>query len=380
MKKIAIAIIILALIGAGFYIGKNMSSSSNNNSLIQNTNTNSNNNNNATSSAENSSSQNMNNSSNNQENSENTTQNNSDSVKKLSTRTNTSSNASNSNNEANKSSNSQSSNQNLGITVSKIPQGYGEFGGLVQPANQEAINGMPNGPMFLQLTVVINSQNVVLDIDVTNVGYVGKLLVLKGHYLNKPFEQFTYYVSNTSTTAVDGPHTKPQYTMYEFYNGVNTAVFKLTFQGAANYGGLTGTYNHVGSDKTYQCQGPFINPNPPSGDYLGAFPYYNGLVNNTKVTLATTNVNTTFKEKYVNDSNTFSVNEVPMPTQFKHDDYQFALEESYNGQITGLYLLSLTNSNDELNGIFIPRHNGSFNVQNYLAVTLSPSLSPEITW
>lgn len=374
MKKVAIAIIILALIGGGVYLADKLNSSSNNNTTINralnsnNTQTQNSTINNSTSAT----SQNVISSSNNQGNTENNSTN-INPIKKLST--NNTNSVGNSNNT---SSGSQSTNKNQGITVDEIPQGYGKFGDLVEPMNQEASTSMPNGPMFLQLTVVVNGQNVVLDIDVTNVSYLGNILILKGHYLNKPFEQFTYYVSNTSSKPVDEPHKNPEYTMYEFYNGVNTGIFKLNFQGAAIYGGLVGTFEHVGLNETYQCSGPFINPNGPDGDYLGAFPYYNGYVNNTKITFARTNVNTTFKEKYINDSNTFTVGQVPMPEKFKDKNYKFALEEYYNGQSTGLYLLNISNSTDQLNGIYIQKVAGGFDISNYLPVHLVPGVTPAI--
>ncbi|MGL5646315.1 MAG: hypothetical protein ACRDDY_00565, partial [Clostridium sp.] len=199
-----------------------------------------------------------------------------------------------------------------------------------------------------------------------------------GHYLNKPFEQFTYYVSNTCNKPIDGPHKNPEYTMYEFYNGVNTAIFKLNFQGAAIYGGLCGTFEHIGSDKIYQCDGPFINPNGNSQSF-SELPYYNGSINGTLVTLAQTNTQNVFAEKYSNDNNIFTVTKIPMPSQFKNDNYKYALEETFNGNVTGLYLLNINHNTKNLTGIFMHSNNDNFSTNNAVSVNFEQSPLPQVS-
>lgn len=373
MKKIAIAIIILAVIGGGFYLGDNFANSNNNsnvstsvnsnsNSQMQNTNNTSDNNNNSSTNTKQSSQNNTAN----QNSSVNSTQNSASSITRVS-----SNSSNNTNNVENQSNSSSPSNQNQGITVSQIPQGYGNFDALIQSASTRMANAKNNTPMFLQLNI-LNSQ---LYINLNDVQHLGKLIVLKGHYITKPFEQFTYYVSNTCNKPIDGPHKKPEYTMYEFYNGVNTGIIKVNFQGAAVYGGFVGTFEHVNPKETYPCQGPVIQLGP-SG--LGGLPYYNGSVAGTNVTLATTSAQQFFDEKYANDNNIFTVGVVPMPSQFKDKNYKYALEENFDGNTTGIYLLNMNPDTKNLNGIYIPFKNGSFSINNESLAEFAPSPLPQV--
>ncbi|MGL5068813.1 MAG: hypothetical protein ACRC6T_13530 [Sarcina sp.] len=350
MKKIAIIIIILALVAGGFYIGTSFASSNSNNNSSSYSNTSNLNRNTF-------SNQNINNNQN---------------------------SSTNSTNIARTVSTNNSQNNNQGLTVNEIPQGYGDFSCFYCPPNQEQINSMPNGDMYLPLNINLNNQTVTLNLDVTNVSHLGKLLVVRGYYVNKPFEEFTYYLSNTSKAGVI-----PQsYKMYEFYNGQHTATFNLHFGPAAVYGGVIGTFKHIGSNQTYNCQGPFVNPNPPEGRYIGSFPYYNGNINGTNVSLATINFNTTFppnstntsttmKEKYSGDNNILDVNQIAMPSKFANSDYKYALQESYDGSTTGLYLLNVA-PNDHLTGIFMHSTNGNFNLDNSSSVNFKNSVLPSV--
>ncbi|MGL5575061.1 MAG: hypothetical protein ACRDCW_05840 [Sarcina sp.] len=215
-----------------------------------------------------------------------------------------------------------------------------------------------NGASYMYGT--INGVGVVIPLQGGHV--VNNLLVLPEYYTSRLNETFTAKIASLGNNNFD---------LYEYYNGKNTAIYKLKY--LTNNGGaptLGGTFTHTGSNAVTGITFNLIN-----SEYAGplqAMPFYHTNIAGTSVTIAPSAQNQfQLTEYYAGDSNAFTLK----PNyNITNKNYQFGLDETYNGKVTGQYLLNPINGTSNFNGIFIA-HPGTSQSKTY-NVTLTGSLNP----
>ncbi|MGL4741173.1 MAG: hypothetical protein ACRC41_10260 [Sarcina sp.] len=178
--------------------------------------------------------------------------------------------------------------------------------------------------------------------------------VVPEYYTSLPWEHFTDYI------AADGNN---KYTINEYYNGVHTGIFNVT-ESANNK--LVGSFEHVSNQEMAN-----VSMQIESSRNVGKLenkPFYIGVIGQTAVTLVNT-FNGKYVEYYHGDEKVFNVEKVQNNSS---NNYDVELEESYNGKVTGEYLLNDV-GNDTYTGVFIKAPNSQNPVKSTVGLTGSNS-------
>ncbi|MGL4656174.1 MAG: hypothetical protein ACRCWM_09875 [Sarcina sp.] len=280
-----------------------------------------------------------------------TNENNSNNQQNVNTNENNSANQSNTqqnnstNNQANNNSQTQTKQQPSSTATTAITS-TGNFADIINGANY--------------MSGTINGVDVVIPLQGGHV--INNLLVLPEYYTSRLNETFTVKIASLGNNNFD---------MYEYYNGQNTAIYKLKYD--VNNGGLPslgGTFTHTGSNEVTG-----ITFNLVKSDYAGqlqAMPFYHTNIAGSSVLIAPSGQNQfQYSEHYSGDSNAFTLS---YDYNITNKNYQLGLKESYNGQTTGEYLLNPINGTNNYSGVFIS-HPGTSQSKTY-NVTLTGSLNP----
>ena len=179
-------------------------------------------------------------------------------------------------------------------------------------------------------------------------------LVVPEYYTSRPWEKFTDYIE------ADG---NSNYTIYEYYKGKNTGVFKLKNPD----GGLSGMFTHVSNNMKSTAN--FKEESSSDSGNLVRKPFYIGVIGQTAVTL-TNCFNGTYTEYYNKDKHLFEVKKVNPSAS---SNYSIQLNEYYEKKLTGEYLLNDV-GNDTYTGIFVAHPNTSKSITT--TVGLTGSISP----
>ncbi|WP_297639351.1 hypothetical protein [uncultured Clostridium sp.] len=166
-------------------------------------------------------------------------------------------------------------------------------------------------------------------------------LILPEYYVDKLDETFTLKIDSLGNN---------NFTMYEYYNGINTGIFKLKCSPSSYNTTLSGTFSKPGSNVVIG-----INFSSSNNGGILSYPFFNGLVNGTPVTFAQTADSSGFFEKYSGDSNIFNL-------KYNYDqslikNYKILLTESFNNKITGQYELNSYDNGEILKGLYVPASN-----------------------
>ncbi|MGL5823101.1 MAG: hypothetical protein ACRCYE_15965 [Sarcina sp.] len=178
--------------------------------------------------------------------------------------------------------------------------------------------------------------------------------VVPEYYTSLPWEQFTDYI------AADGNN---KYTINEYYNGVHTGIFNIRETTNNN---LVGSFEHV-SNQQMSNVSMQIESSRNAGT-LANKPFYIGVIGQTAVTLVNT-FNGKYVEYYHGDKHVFNVKKVQNNS---NSNYNIELQESYDGKITGEYLLNDV-GNDTYTGVFIKAPNSQNPVKSTVGLTGSNS-------
>ncbi|MGL5415446.1 MAG: hypothetical protein ACRDAU_07290 [Clostridium sp.] len=184
---------------------------------------------------------------------------------------------------------------------------------------------------------------------------VNNQLILKEYYVDRLNEVFTLKIDSEGNN---------NYTFYEYYNGVNTGIFKLKATTSQGEVSLNGTYSKPGSDSVIGISlQAYTNGN--------IYPFYCGVVDNTPVTFINKEDGSGYYEKYAGDNNLFSVvNDYYYKNNYqKYNEY---LDEEFGGRVTGEYEVNVNENGEDIKGIYIPASNK--NVE--YPVTLIGSFTP----
>ncbi|WP_297437022.1 hypothetical protein [uncultured Clostridium sp.] len=291
------------------------------------------------------------------------TLNNTSSIKKnanLNGTANSQNNANNNQNTSNQSKNTKESNnvnynnqaQSNPIPISKpvikkptINTGTGNFDDILSGATY--LTGIVNGS---EISIPLKGGHI-----------VNNMLVLSEYYINKLNETFTVKIASLGNN---------NFTIYEYYNGNNTSVFKLKYH-SYKYGPfLSGTFTQTASNAITGVSLYFIAPD--SAPPMTQMPFYHTIINGTPVTIISSIVNRpNYYEKYAGDNNIFTLN-YKFPVTDKK--YQNELIESYNGEKTGEYLLNQIPNTGNSKGLFIIKP-GTSESKTY-NVTLTGNFTP----
>lgn len=242
-----------------------------------------------------------------------------------------------------------------------------------QPKEQQALAPKPTAPTITStgnfadiingatyMSGTIDGVGVVIPLKGGHV--VNNLLVLPEYYTSRLNETFTAKIASLGNNNFD---------LYEYYNGKNTAIFKLKYD--VNQGGLPslgGTFTHTGSNEVTGITFNLVNNN--YAGQLQAMPFYHTNIAGTPVTIAPAGPNGwNYSEHYSGDNNPFTLK---IDYNITGKNYRLGLEETYNGQKTGEYLLNPISGTNNYSGVFIA-HPGTPKAKSY-NVTLTGSLNP----
>lgn len=208
----------------------------------------------------------------------------------------------------------------------------------------------------------IDGTNII--IPVKNGQVVNNQLVLPEYYTSEPNETFTAKISSLGNG---------NFILYEFYNGKNTATFKLQYSN--NQEGmqtLGGTYTHAGSSSVSGIT--FYLNGATQFEGMIEMPFYHGIVDGTSVRFIMDGTQgTKYIEYYEGDSNSFILKQ--NWKILRNTNYDIGFTESYDGNITGEYLLKYNGQNStQLTGEYIKKP-GTADQQSF-SVTFTGSLSP----
>lgn len=178
--------------------------------------------------------------------------------------------------------------------------------------------------------------------------------VVPEYYTSLPWETFTDYIT------ADG---NSKYTINEYYNGIHTGIFNVT-ENANN--ALVGEFKHVSNGQTANVSMKIENSR--NAKKLANKPFYIGVIGQTAVTLINT-YNGKYIEYYHGDKNLFNVEKVQNNS---NSNYDVELQESYQGKVTGEYLLNDV-GNDTYTGVFIKNPNSQNPVKSTVGLTGSNS-------
>ena len=178
-------------------------------------------------------------------------------------------------------------------------------------------------------------------------------LVVPEYYTSIPWEKFTDYIE------ADG---NSNYTIYEYYKGKNTGIFKLN----NSNGELSGVFTHVTTN--IKSLARFKEESSLDNGGLTKKPFYIGVIGQTAVAL-TNCFNGTYTEYYDGDKHLFEVKKVNASAS---SNYSIQLNEYYGKKLTGEYLLNDV-GNDTYTGIFIAHPNSSKSVTTTVGLTGSNS-------
>lgn len=166
-------------------------------------------------------------------------------------------------------------------------------------------------------------------------------LILPEYYIDKLNETFTLKIDSLGNNT---------FTMYEYFDNMNTGIFKLKCSTSSHNTIFSGTFSKPNSNVVVGIKFSSIN-----GETTSNYPFFNGVVDNTPVTFAQTINSSGFFEKYSGDSNLFNLK---YDYNQKHDNsYAIILNESFDGNITGQYELNSFNNGEILKGFYIPSSN-----------------------
>lgn len=271
---------------------------------------------------------------------------------------NTSSQAKNTN-ESNNNQNTQNNNNNNQAQAKPTPTpapkpvvkkatintGTGNFADIISGANY--------------MTGTIDGTQIIIPLQGGHV--VNNMLVLPEYYTSKLNETFTAKIASLGDN---------NFVLYEYYGDTNTATFKLKYHNT-QYGAptLAGTFTHTGSNEVTGITFNLVSSN--YSGMLAKMPFYHTNINGTDVTVISKFNNSGYYEKYAGDNNLFTLS-----YDYKNNNrkYQFILNESYNGKISGEYLLNPIGNTGNAKGIFITKP-GTSESQTF-DVTLTGSLNP----
>lgn len=181
-------------------------------------------------------------------------------------------------------------------------------------------------------------------------------LILPEYYVDKLDETFALKVDSLGDN---------NFTMYEYFDNINTGIFKLKCSTSSSNTTLSGTFSKPNSDVVIGIKFSSIN-----GGSTSSYPFFNGVVNGTPVTFAQTVDSSGFFEKYSGDNNIFNLKYDS--NQELSNSYSILLDESFNGKITGQYELNSFNNGEILKGFYIP----SSNKKLKYPVTFTGSFTP----
>ncbi|MGL5416326.1 MAG: hypothetical protein ACRDAU_11750 [Clostridium sp.] len=181
-------------------------------------------------------------------------------------------------------------------------------------------------------------------------------LILPEYYVDKLDETFTLKVDSLGNNY---------FTMYEYFDNINTGIFKLKCSASPYNITLSGTFSKPNSDVVVGIKFSSINEGS-----ISSYPFFNGIVNGTPVTFAQTTDSSGFFEKYSGDNNIFNLKYYS--NQKLSNSYSILLDESFNGKITGQYELNSFNNSEILKGFYIP----SSNKELKYPVTFTGSFAP----
>ncbi|WP_297632748.1 hypothetical protein [uncultured Clostridium sp.] len=182
---------------------------------------------------------------------------------------------------------------------------------------------------------------------------VNNQLILKEYYVDRLNEVFTLKIDSEGNN---------NYTFYEYYNGVNTGIFKLKATSSIGEISLHGTYSKPGSDNV-------IGISLQAYTNEESYPFMCGIVNNTPVTFIPGVNYGGYYEKYAGDNNLFNIN---YNYQEKSQKYNAYFNEEFEGKITGEYELNISKNGKQMSGVYIPASNKNVSYP----VTLIGSFTP----
>ena len=225
-----------------------------------------------------------------------------------------------------------------------INTGTGDFADIISGANY--MSGSIDGT---QIVIPLQGGHV-----------VNNMLVLPEYYTSKLNETFTAKIASLGDN---------NFTLYEYYGDTNTAIFKLKYHANEAEPSLSGTFTHTGSNDVTGISFNLVSTNmaPP----VMQMPFYHTNINGAQVTIIPSPNSSKFYEKYSGDSNLFTLN---YNYSSYNKNYQVQLDESYNGQKTGEYLLNQIHNTNEYTGVFITKP-GTSSSKTY-NVTLTGNLHP----
>ena len=178
-------------------------------------------------------------------------------------------------------------------------------------------------------------------------------LVVPEYYTSRPWEKFTDYIQANGGSS---------YTIYEYYEGKQTGLFKLKDSNGELIGEFTHISNNAKSTAKFEEK-----PNVDRGN-LARKPFYIGVIGQTAVTL-TNCFNGSYTEYYHGDKHLFEVKKV---NNTANNNYSIQLNEYYKGKLTGEYLLNNV-GNDTYTGVFVAHPNSSKSVTTTVGLTGSNS-------
>ena len=123
---------------------------------------------------------------------------------------------------------------------------------------------------------------------------VNNQLVLNEYYTSRLNEVFTAKISSIGDN---------NFILYEFYNGEHTATFRLRFFNNQGQQSLGGTFTHVGSNEVTGITFNLVNNQACS--LMTDYPFYEGTVGGTNVTIVSVPSTNSWIEKYSGDNNAF---------------------------------------------------------------------------
>lgn len=161
---------------------------------------------------------------------------------------------------------------------------------------------------------------------------VNNQLVLNEYYTSRLNEVFTAKISSIGDN---------NFILYEFYNGEHTATFKLRFFNNEGQESLGGTFTHAGSNEVTGITFNLISNQACS--LMTDYPFYEGTVGGTNVTIVSVPSTNSWLEKYSGDNNVFQLNydwNVGKTLDGIDTENKLILRESFNGKTTGYYILN----------------------------------------
>ena len=309
---------------------KNIHTQNNSNQDNKNNNQNNNENNN----------NNQNNNNNNNNNKKNNNQNNNENKNNNQNNNENNKNNNNGNNNGNNN-NSQSTDKSKKSTINT---GTGNFADIIAGANY--------------MTGTIDGTGIIIPLQGGHV--INNMLVLPEYYTSRLNEKFTAKIASLGNN---------NFVLYEYYNGKNTAIFKLNYLSNQYAPTLSGTFTHTGSNEVTGITFHLVTTD--NSGPLQAMPFYHTNISGTPVTITVDGSTFKYYEKYAGDNNIFTLTNNYNITNKKYNN---GLVESFNGKTTGEYLLNQIGQTGNYSGIFISKPGTSESKTSN--VTLKGNLTP----